>query len=107
MGMLLSGEEESMSIILDHQLREQLHHISPEFLITYFHDEIIDLPAREGPVHWHPEFEIVTAQLCHDFLLDLCFDFRDEGSITIYRSFLLCQSIRAENAETKELLKTM
>ena len=20
-----------------------------------------DLPEREGPVHWHPEFEIVTA----------------------------------------------
>ena len=52
-----------MSIILDYQLREQLHHISPEFLITYFHDENIDLPAREGPVHWHPEFEIVTAQM--------------------------------------------
>lgn len=51
-----------MSIILDHQLREQLHHISPEFPITYFHDEIVDLPAREGPVHWHPEFEIVTAK---------------------------------------------
>ena len=51
-----------MSIILDHQLREQLHHISPEFPITYFHDEIVDLATREGPVHWHPEFEIVTAQ---------------------------------------------
>lgn len=52
-----------MSIILDHQLREQLHHISPEFPIAYFHDEIIDLPTRERPVHWHPEFEIVTAQM--------------------------------------------
>ena len=52
-----------MSIILDHQLREQLHHISPEFPITYFHDEIVDLPNREGPVHWHPEFEIVTARV--------------------------------------------
>lgn len=52
-----------MSFILDHQLREQLHHISPEFPITFFHDEIADLPTREGPVHWHPEFEIVTAQM--------------------------------------------
>ena len=50
-----------MPIILDHQLREQLHHISPEFPVTYFHDEIADLPAREGPVHWHPGFEIATA----------------------------------------------
>ena len=61
--MFLSEEEGSMSIILDYQLREQLHHISPEFPITYFHDEIVDLPNREGPVHWHPEFEIVTAQI--------------------------------------------
>jgi len=52
-----------MSIIPDHQLREQLHHISPEFPITYFHDEIIDLPTRQGPAHWHPEFAIVTAQM--------------------------------------------
>lgn len=52
-----------MAIVLDHQLREQVHHIAPEFPITYFHDEIIDLPAREGPVHWHPEFEIVTARV--------------------------------------------
>ena len=51
-----------MSIILDHQLREQLHHISSEFPITFFHDEIIHLPNREGPIHWHPEFEIATAQ---------------------------------------------
>ena len=50
-----------MAIILDHQLREQLHPVSAEFPITWFHDEIVDLPAREGPVHWHPEFEIVTA----------------------------------------------
>ena len=46
-----------MPVILDHQLREQMHHISPEFPITYFHDELIALPNREGPVHWHPEFE--------------------------------------------------
>lgn len=57
----LLGGADSVSFILDHQLREQLHHISPEFPITFFHDEIADLPTREGPVHWHPEFEIVTA----------------------------------------------
>ena len=51
-----------MPIILDHQLREQLEHIAPAFPIMYFHDEMIDLPNREGPVHWHPEFEIVTAR---------------------------------------------
>ncbi len=50
-----------MPIYVDHQLREQLEHMSPEFPIVYFHDEMADLPAREGPVHWHPDFEIVTA----------------------------------------------
>lgn len=51
-----------MSILIDHLLREQMNHISPSFPITYFHDEIIDLPDWKGPVHWHPEFEIVTAK---------------------------------------------
>lgn len=51
-----------MSIVLDHRLREQLSHISAAFPITYFHDEMAGLPNREGPVHWHPEFEVVTAR---------------------------------------------
>jgi AraC-like DNA-binding protein len=47
---------------VDHLFREQMNHISPAFPITYFHDEIADLPDRAGPVHWHPELEIVTAR---------------------------------------------
>ena len=51
-----------MAIILDHQLREQIPHNGIEFPITYFRDELIDLPDWMGPVHWHPEFEIATAE---------------------------------------------
>ena len=50
-----------MSIILDHQLREQIPHDSAAFPISYFHDELAILPNRAGPLHWHPDFEIATA----------------------------------------------
>ena len=51
-----------MPIILDHQLREYIPHNSTEFPITYFHDELADLPEMSGPLHWHPDFEIATAE---------------------------------------------
>ena len=51
-----------MSIILDYQLREYIPHNVVEFPITYFHDELADLPNWVGPLHWHPEFEIATAE---------------------------------------------
>ncbi len=51
-----------MLYIVDHQLSEQLQHISPAFPLTYFHDEMAELPDREGQIHWHPDFEIVTAK---------------------------------------------
>lgn len=50
-----------MPIILDHQLREQIPHKVTEFPVTYYHDELADLPDWSGPVHWHPDFEIATA----------------------------------------------
>lgn len=50
-----------MSIILDHQFREYIPHNAMEFPITYFHDELISLPDWAGPLHWHPDFEIATA----------------------------------------------
>lgn len=50
-----------MPIILDHQLREQLPHKATEFPVTYYHDELAELPDWAGPVHWHPDFEIATA----------------------------------------------
>lgn len=51
-----------MSIILDHQLREHIPHNAIEFPITYFHDELAALPDRAGSLHWHPDFEIATAE---------------------------------------------
>lgn len=51
-----------MPIILDHQLREQIPHNAIDFPITYFHDELATLPDLAGPLHWHPDFEIATAE---------------------------------------------
>jgi len=56
-----------MAIILDHQFREQLTHTDAGFPISFFHDELAQLPNWSGPLHWHPEFEIATAQ---DSILD-------------------------------------
>lgn len=50
-----------MPIILDHQLREQIPHRAAEFPVSYYHDELAELPDWAGPVHWHPDFEIATA----------------------------------------------
>ncbi len=51
-----------MPIILDHQLREHIPHSAMEFPITYFHDELVTLSDWSGPLHWHPDFEIATAE---------------------------------------------
>ena len=51
-----------MPKILDHQLREYIPHNATEFPITYFHDELITQPDWAGPLHWHPDFEIATAE---------------------------------------------
>lgn len=51
-----------MPIILDHQLREQIPHNAAIFPITYFYDELASLPNGVGPLHWHPDFEIATAE---------------------------------------------
>lgn len=50
-----------MAILLDHQLREQIPHRAAGFPVTYYHDELAELPDWAGPVHWHPEFEIAMA----------------------------------------------
>lgn len=51
-----------MPIILDHQFREYIPHNAKEFPITYFHDELVAQPDLAGPLHWHPDFEIATAE---------------------------------------------
>lgn len=52
-----------MPIILDNELREYIPYNAIEFPITYFHDELVTLPDWAGPLHWHPDFEIATAEL--------------------------------------------
>ena len=51
-----------MPILLDHQLQEQIMPGSPAFPVALYHDELAALPNRAGPVHWHPYFELATAQ---------------------------------------------
>lgn len=51
-----------MSLILDHQLREHIPHNAMDFPITYYHDELVTLPDWAGPLHWHSDFEIATAE---------------------------------------------
>ena len=50
-----------MPIILDHQLREQIPHNAAAFPVSYYHDELAELPDWAGPVHWHTDLEIATA----------------------------------------------
>lgn len=51
-----------MPIILDNQLREQIDYDSVRFPISFFHDELETLDQWTGPLHWHPGFEIATAE---------------------------------------------
>ena len=51
-----------MNININHQLREKISHDATNFPISFFHDELVSLPNKEGPLHWHPEFEIATAE---------------------------------------------
>lgn len=51
-----------MAININHQLREQMPHDASNFPIYFFSDELALLPNKEGPLHWHVEFEIATAE---------------------------------------------
>ena len=51
-----------MPILLDRQLREQIPHDAVTFPITFFSDELASLPDWAGPLHWHPDFEIASAE---------------------------------------------
>ena len=51
-----------MPIFVDHQLQEQIPRDIFDFPIAFYCDELADLPNRAGPMHWHPYFEIATAQ---------------------------------------------
>ena len=50
-----------MSICLDHQFREQISRRDAMLPVTFFSGELALLAQREGPLHWHTDFEIATA----------------------------------------------
>ena len=51
-----------MPVTIDHQLKEQIPYDFRYFPISFFHDELANLPQWSGPLHWHPGFEIATAE---------------------------------------------
>lgn len=51
-----------MPVVVDRDMREQITHTAPLFPISYFENELSELPNREGPLHWHPDFEIARAE---------------------------------------------
>ena len=54
-----------MPLVLDHQMREQMEHDEMSFPISYYDNELPMLPDRVVPLHWHPEFEFVSA-VCNE-----------------------------------------
>lgn len=47
---------------VDAQLRESCNYDRAEFPIAYYRNELAQLPNRAGPLHWHPDFELLTAE---------------------------------------------
>lgn len=52
-----------MPVIIDQYMREQITHEGNVFQVSFFENELSEFPSREGPLHWHPDFEIVRAEL--------------------------------------------
>lgn len=51
-----------MPVVVDQYMREQISREGDLFPISFFENELGELPNREGPLHWHPEFEIAKAE---------------------------------------------
>lgn len=51
-----------MPVIVDQNMREQISQAENRFPISFFEGELSELPNREGPLHWHPDFEIAKAE---------------------------------------------
>ncbi|MBQ9772957.1 MAG: AraC family transcriptional regulator [Lentisphaeria bacterium] len=52
-----------MPVTLDHQLKEQIAYDPAVFPISFYQDELETLVQWSGPLHWHPGFEIATAEV--------------------------------------------
>lgn len=51
-----------MPVNIDNQLKEQNPYDPAVFPVSFYQDELAALPNRSGPLHWHPGFEIATAE---------------------------------------------
>lgn len=51
-----------MPVTIDHQLKEQISYDPVIFPIAFYQDELESLVQWSGPLHWHPGFEIATAE---------------------------------------------
>lgn len=51
-----------MSVTVDNQLKEQISYDPAVFPISFYQDELENLAQWSGPLHWHPGFEIATAE---------------------------------------------
>jgi hypothetical protein len=51
-----------MPVIIDHQLKEQIPYNPAIYPISFYQYELETLPQWNGPFHWHPGFEIATAE---------------------------------------------
>lgn len=51
-----------MVVIVDSQLKEQISYDPAVYPIAFYHDELAALAQWSGPLHWHPGFEIATAE---------------------------------------------
>ena len=59
----MEREQIFVPVIVDQYMREQIPHEGNLFPISYFEKELSELPNREGPLHWHPDFEIARADI--------------------------------------------
>ena len=49
-------------LTVDAQLREERGYDRIAFPAAFYRDELTVLPNRAGPLHWHPDFELLTAE---------------------------------------------
>lgn len=51
-----------MAVVVDQHLREQIQQDAEAFPVSFFEEELADLPGWAGPLHWHPDFELAQAR---------------------------------------------
>ena len=59
----MEREKIFVPVVIDQRMREQIPHEEALFPVSFFENELSELPNREGPLHWHPDFEIARAEI--------------------------------------------